>query len=178
MGFTALDGLAMGTRPGQLDPGVVLYLTGEKGMSVSNVQDFLYRDCGLKGLSGVSNDMRELETSGDPRAAFAIDYFVYRSGLNAGMLAAALQGLDAFVFTAGIGENSISIRARIAERLAWLGVVLDPAENAGHAAKISRSDSRIPVYVIPTDEELMIAQHTLTLLMNRQSPNQKRERVS
>ena len=112
MGFTALDGLAMGTRPGQIDPGVVLYLISEKGMSASNVQNFLYRDCGLKGLSGVSNDMRELETSADPRAAFAIDYFVYRIGLNAGMLAAALQGLDAFVFTAGIGENSVSIRAR------------------------------------------------------------------
>ena len=106
MGFTALDGLAMGTRPGQLDPGVVLYLLAEKGMSATKVQDFLYRECGLKGLSGISNDMRELEASSDPRAAFAIDYFVYRIGLNAGMLAAALQGLDAFVFTAGIGENS------------------------------------------------------------------------
>ena len=174
MGFTALDGLAMGTRPGQIDPGVVLYLISEKGMSASNVQNFLYRDCGLKGLSGVSNDMRELETSADPRAAFAIDYFVYRIGLNAGMLAAALQGLDAFVFTAGIGENSVSIRARIAEKLVWLGVALDPAENARHASRISRPDSRIPVYVVPTDEELMIAQHTLGLLMNRQSPNQKR----
>jgi len=178
MGFTALDGLAMGTRPGQIDPGVVLYLISEKGMSASNVQNFLYRDCGLKGLSGVSNDMRELETSADPRAAFAIDYFVYRIGLNAGMLAAALQGLDAFVFTAGIGENSVSIRARIAEKLLWLGVALDPAENARHASRISRPDSRIPVYVVPTDEELMIAQHTLGLLMNRQSPNQKRERGS
>jgi len=156
----------------------VLYLIAEKGMSASNVQNFLYRDCGLKGLSGVSNDMRELETSADPRAAFAIDYFVYRVGLNAGMLAAALQGLDTFVFTAGIGENSATIRARIAEKLAWLGVALDPAENALHAAKISRSDSRIPVYVVPTDEELMIAQHTLALLMNQQSPSQKRARVS
>lgn len=178
MGFTALDGLAMGTRVGQLDPGVVLYLIAEKGMSVSKVQDFLYRDCGLQGLSGVSNDMRELESSGDPRAAFAIDYFVYRVGLHAGMLAAALQGLDAFVFTAGIGENSASIRARIVERLAWLGVVLDPAENAGHASRISRFDSRIPVYVIPTDEELMIAQHTLSLLMNPKTHDQKHERVS
>ena len=178
MGFTALDGLAMGTRPGQIDPGVVLYLISEKGMSASNVQNFLYRDCGLKGLSGVSNDMRELETSADPRAAFAIDYFVYRIGLNAGMLAAALQGLDAFVFTAGIGENSVSIRARIAEKLLWLGVALDPAENARHASRISRPDSRIPVYVVPTDEELMIAQHTLGLLTSRQSPDQKRERVS
>jgi acetate kinase len=122
--------------------------------------------------------MRELQTSADPRAAFAVDYFVYRIGLNAGMLAAALQGLDALVFTAGIGENSPTIRARIAEKLAWLGVVLDPAENDRHGSRISRSDSRIPVYVVPTDEELMIAQHTLALLMNRQFPNQKRERVS
>ncbi len=178
MGFTALDGLAMGTRPGQLDPGVVLYLIAEKGMSASDVQNFLYRDCGLKGLSGISNDMRELETSSDPRSAFAIDYFVYRAGLNTGMLTAALQGLDAFVFTAGIGENSVSIRARIAERLLWLRVVLDPDRNAQHALRISSSESRIPVYVVPTDEELMIAQHTLTLLMNRQSPDLKRMRVS
>jgi len=147
-------------------------------MSAAKVQDFLYRDCGLKGLSGISNDMRELETSADPRAAFAIDYFVYRIGLNAGMLAAALQGLDAVVFTAGIGENSATIRARLAEKLTWLGVALDPAENARHAGTISRSDSRIPVYVVPTDEELMIAQHTLALLMNRPSPNLERERVS
>lgn len=178
MGFTALDGLAMGTRPGQIDPGVVLYLLTEKGMSVPKVQDFLYRDCGLKGLSGVSNDMRELENSADPRAVFAIDYFIYRVGLNAGMLASALEGLDGFVFTAGIGENSVSIRARISERLAWLGIELDPVENARHATRISRSGSRTPVYVVPTDEELMIAQHTLTLLMNKPSPNPKRERVS
>jgi acetate kinase len=178
MGFTALDGLAMGTRPGQIDPGVVLYLIAEKAMSAPKVQDFLYRDCGLKGLSGISNDMRELETSVDPRAAFAVDYFVYRVGLNAGMLAAALQGLDAFVFTAGIGENSASIRARIVEKLAWLGVSLDPAENRKHAGKISRPDSRVAVYVVPTDEELMIAQHTLRLLASQHSPDQKRARVS
>lgn len=178
MGFTALDGLPMGTRAGQIDPGVVLYLIAEKGMSVSKVQDFLYRDCGLKGLSGVSNDMRELQTSNDPRAAFAVDYFVYRVGLHTGMLAAALQGLDAFVFTAGIGENSAAIRARIAEKLAWLGITLDPTANAANASKISGADSRVPVFVIPTDEELMIAQHTLTLLMNPKMQNQKRERVS
>jgi acetate kinase len=178
MGFTALDGLPMGTRPGQLDPGVVLYLISEKGMSAAGVQDFLYRDCGLKGLSGVSNDMRELEASDDPKAKLAIDYFVYRIGLNAGMLAAALQGLDAFVFTAGIGENSAKIRARVVEQLGWLGVTLDPPENAGHARLISRSDSLIPVYVVPTDEELMIAQHTLSLLMNRPSPNPRQEKVS
>jgi acetate kinase len=178
MGFTALDGLPMGTRPGQIDPGVVLYLISEKGMPAAKVQDFLYRECGLKGLSGVSNDMRELEASSDPRARLAIDYFVYRIGLNAGMLAAALQGLDAFVFTAGIGENSASIRARIAEQLGWLGVALDAGENARHSRLISRAGSRIPVYVIPTDEELMIAQHTLSLLMNGQSHNTRPERVS
>jgi acetate kinase len=179
MGFTALDGLPMGTRTGQIDPGVILYLMAAKGMSAAEVQDFLYRDCGLKGLSGVSNDMRELQHSGDPHASFAIDYFVYRVALQAGMLAAALEGLDGFVFTAGIGENSVGIRARIAERLAWLGVMLDPVENARHASRISRADSRIPVYVVPTDEELMIAQHTLALLWNRlSSSSPKRERAS
>jgi len=178
MGFTALDGLPMGTRPGQIDPGVVLYLISEKGMSASNAQNFFYRDCGLKGLSGISNDMRELEASEDPKAKLAIDYFVYRIGLNAGMLAAALQGLDAFVFTAGIGENSVRIRARIADQLGWLGVTLDEAENSRHSRLISRSDSRIPVYVIPTDEELMIAQHTLSLLLNRPSSSARHERVS
>ena len=178
MGFTALDGLPMGTRPGQIDPGVLLYLISEKGMSASNAQNFLYRDCGLKGLSGVSNDMRELEQSEDPRAKLAIEYFVYRVGLNAGMLAAALQGLDAFVFTAGIGENSVGVRARIAGQLEWLGVTLDQAGNSRHARLISRSDSRIPVYVIPTDEELMIAQHTLSLLLSRPSSSARHERVS
>jgi acetate kinase len=178
MGFTALDGLPMGTRPGQLDPGVVLYLMSEKGMSASKVQDFLYRDCGLKGLSGISNDMRELEASAEANAKLAIDYFVYRIGLSAGMLAAALQGLDAFVFTAGIGENSANIRARVVERLGWLGATLDAAQNARHASLISRPDSSIPVYVVPTDEELMIAQHTLALLMNGTSSNPIRERVS
>jgi acetate kinase len=111
--------------------------------------------------------VRELDASADPRAAFAIDYFVYRVGLHAGMLAAALGGLDAFVFTAGIGENSVSLRARIAERLAWLGVALDPAANAAGKTLISRPDSRVALHVIPTDEELMIARHTLALLSQR-----------
>jgi len=177
MGFTALDGLPMGTRTGQLDPGVVLYLLSQKGMAAAKVQDFLYRECGLKGLSGVSNDMRELLESRDPRAAFAVDYFVYRVGLHAGMLAAALQGIDAFVFTAGIGENSSAIRARIAEKLAWLGVSLDAAENGKHALKISHSGSRVPVYVVPTDEERMIAEHTLSVLWGTK-PNAKREVAS
>ena len=116
MGFTALDGLPMGTRPGQIDPGVVLHLIAEKGMTAAEVQALLYRDCGLKGLSGISNDVRELMASKDPRAAFAIDYFVYRVGVGAGMLAAALGGIDAFVFTAGIGENSPDLRERIVEK--------------------------------------------------------------
>jgi acetate kinase len=177
MGFTALDGVPMGTRPGQIDPGVVLYLLTEKGMPAAKAQDFLYRDCGLKGLSGVSNDMRELQESTDPKAKLAVDHFVYRVGVNAGMLAAALQGLDAFVFTAGIGENSASIRARIAEQLGWFGVKLDAGENARHAQKISQAGSAIPVYVIPTDEELMIAQHTLALLVHGHSHN-RAEKVS
>jgi acetate kinase len=178
LGFTALDGLPMGTRPGQLDPGVVLYLISAKGMTTSKLQDFFYHDCGLKGLSGVSNDMRELQASSDPRAIFAVDYFVYRVGLYAGMLAAALQGIDAFVFTAGIGENSISVRAGIAEKLAWLGVSLDPLANAKHALKISQPDSRTPAYVVPTDEERMIAEHTLSLLWKTHSTYAKRERTS
>jgi acetate kinase len=173
MGFTALDGLVMGTRPGQIDPGVIMYLITVKGMSPADVQDFLYRDCGLKGLSGISNDMRELQESSDPKAAFAVAYFVYRAALNVGMLAAALQGVDGFVFTAGIGENSPAIRAAIAERLGWLGVALDPDANARHALRISRSAST-PVYVVPTDEELMIAQHTLLLLWSMRPPAQEK----
>jgi len=164
MGFTALDGLPMGTRPGQIDPGVILYLIEQKKMGGAAVQDFLYRECGLKGLSGISNDVRELQSSADPRAAFSLEYFCYRIALHAGMLAAALGGLDALVFTAGIGENSVDIRARIAARLAWLGAVLDPKANAAHALHISASDSRVALYVIPTDEELMIARHTLAAL--------------
>jgi len=178
MGFTALDGLPMGTRPGQLDPGVVLYLISEKGMSAADVQNFLYRDCGLKGLSGISNDMRELQENSDPRAIFAVEYFVYRISLFAGMLAAALQGVDAFVFTAGIGENSARLRAAIAEKLAWLGVSLDGDANAEHARVISRPYSRAPVYVVPTDEELMIAQHTLALLREERKVHSQHERAS
>ena len=142
LGFTALDGLPMGTRPGQIDPGVVLYLLTEKGMDAGAVQRFLYNECGLKGLSGVSNDMRELEASADPRAAFAIEFFVYRIALNAGMLAAALGGVDGFVFTAGIGENSAMISARVTARLAWLGAKLAPEANARGQTLISSPDSR------------------------------------
>ena len=164
MGFTALDGLPMGTRPGQLDPGVVLYLLDQKGMSVGAVTDLLYRGSGLKGLSGISNDVRDLVDSDDPRAAFAIDHFVHRAALSAGQLAAALGGLDAFVFTAGIGEHSPVIRARIAERLAWLGADLDPAANEAGETVISTAGSRVALMVVPTDEELMIARHTLALI--------------
>lgn len=164
MGFTALDGLPMGTRPGQIDPGVVLYLISEKGMSADAVSDLLYHEAGLKGLSGISNDMRELLASDDPRASFAIAHFVHRCGLHAGMLAAALGGIDAFVFTAGVGENSAPIRARIAEGLAWLGADLDAVGNDGGAALISSAASRVKLLVVPTDEELMIARHTLALI--------------
>ncbi|CCF00144.1 acetate kinase (plasmid) [Sinorhizobium fredii HH103] len=169
MGFTALDGLPMGTRPGQLDPGVVLYLISEKGMSADAVSDLLYHEAGLKGLSGISNDMRELLASDDPRAAFAIAHFVHRCRLNLGMLAAALGGVDAFVFTAGVGENSAPIRARIAEGLTWLGAELDPAANDAGGALISTATSRVALHVIPTDEELMIARHTLALVNTHQA---------
>jgi acetate kinase len=178
LGFTALDGLAMGTRCGQIDPGVVLYLISEKGMSPGDVQDFLYKECGLRGLSGISNDMRQLEASDDPRAAFAIDYFTYRASLFAGMLAAALQGMDGLVFTGGVGENSVRVRSAIAEKLAWLGISIDPEANAKHARLISRPESRVAVYVLPTDEELMIARHTLSLLSKRSAGSPMQESVS
>ena len=164
MGFTALDGLPMGTRPGQLDPGVVLYLIDQKGMTAAAVSNLLYKDSGMKGLSGVSNDMRDLLASDDPRAAFAIDYFVQRCAISIGGLAAAMDGLDALVFTAGIGENAPEIRARISARLAWLGAILDPEANAASATVISADGSAVRLMVVPTDEELIIAQQTLALL--------------
>lgn len=164
MGFTALDGLPMGTRPGQLDPGVVLHLIAERGMTAAEVTRLLYHDAGLKGLSGISNDMRVLLASDDPAAALAIEHFAWRCGLHAGQLAAAIDGLDAFVFTAGIGENSPAIRARIAERLRWLGAELDPAANEAGATVVSTPASRVALLVVPTDEELMIARHTLALI--------------
>ena len=169
-GFTALDGLPMGTRPGQLDPGVVLYLIAEKRMSPSAVQDLFYRECGLKALSGFSNDVRDLLKSSEPKAAFAIEYFVYRVVLFTGMLTAALGGLDAFVFTAGVGENSPEIRSRIASKLAWLGLAMDPHSNASGVQLISAPTSRVKVFLIPTDEELMIARHTLRLLEMTRGP--------
>lgn len=170
MGFSALDGLVMGTRPGQIDPGVILYLIAEKGMTAAQVQQMLYRDCGLKGLSGISNDMRELLASRDAGAAFAIEHFVHRTGLFVGQLAAALQGIDAFVFTAGIGERSAPIRAAIAAKLRWLGVRIDARANDASEQLISRPDSRVKVFVVPTDEELMIARHTLAVLAGERAP--------
>jgi acetate kinase len=164
LGFTALDGLPMGTRPGQLDPGIVLYLMSEKGMSAKDIERFLYNECGLKGLSGISNDVRDLLESRDHRAKHALDHFVYRIALAAGMLASAMGGIDGFVFTAGIGENAPQIREAVAGRLAWLGLELDAEANAKGGPRISREGSRIACYVIPTDEELMIARHTLRVL--------------
>jgi acetate kinase len=164
MGFTALDGLPMGTRPGQIDPGVLLYLISEKGMSAPALENLLYRESGLKGLSGISNDLRELQASNSPGAALAIDYFVYRIGLNAGLLAAAIGGLDAFVFTAGIGENSAMIRAGVTKKLAWLGAAIETKANDEAKLLISGPDSKVRLYVVPTDEEFMIARHTLGFL--------------
>jgi acetate kinase len=169
MGFTALDGLPMGTRPGQLDAGVVLYLMSVKGMGAKAIERFLYNDCGLKGLSGISNDARVLLASSQPRATLALDYFVYRITLFAGMLAAAMGGIDGFVFTAGIGENAPAIREAVMRRLAWLGLDLDPAANTRGGPLISRQGSRVACYVIPTDEELMIARHTIGALRAKTS---------
>ncbi|MBB4234446.1 acetate/propionate family kinase [Rhizobium esperanzae] len=162
-GFTALDGLPMGTRCGQIDPGVLLYLL-QGGMTAAELQDLLYKESGLKGLSGISNDVRDLLASEAPGAALALDHFVHRIGLNAGALAAALGGLDAFVFTAGVGENSPVMRERISRKLAWLGATLDPARNAAGELLISTDQSKVALYCVPTDEELMIARHTFALL--------------
>jgi acetate kinase len=169
MGFTALDGLPMGTRPGQLDPGIMLYLMSEKHMSAKEIERVLYNDSGLKGLSGISNDVRELLASPDPRAKLALDHFVYRISLFAGMLAAALGGIDGLVFTAGIGENAPAIREAVAKRLTWLGLDLDANANASGEARISNKESRVVCYVIPTDEELMIARHTLAVLRSQRA---------
>jgi acetate kinase len=167
MGFTALDGLPMGTRPGQLDPGVVLYLAAQKGMEPRAIEHLLYHDCGLKGLSGISNDVRDLLASDDPRARLALDYFTYRIAGAFGALAAAMEGIDGIVLTAGVGEHGAPVRAAICRRCAWLGVELDPARNEAHGPRITTDASRIPVHVIPTDEERMIARHTLALLRSR-----------
>jgi acetate kinase len=164
MGFTALDGLPMGTRCGALDPGVVLHLIRTYGMDADAIERLLYHDCGLKGVSGLSNDMRDLLASDDPRATQAVDLFTWRIGRELGALAAVLGGMDGLVFTAGIGERSAPIRARVCERAAWLGIVLDETANAAGGPRISAGDSRVAVYAIPTDEEQMIARHTLAVL--------------
>jgi acetate kinase len=164
LGFTALDGLCMGTRPGTVDPGVILHLFQTLKLRPAEVETILYKKSGLAGVSGISNDMRELEGSSDPRARLAVDYFVYQAAKQVGALAAALGGVDGLVFTAGIGENSATIRRRICEASAWLGLALDPAANERHGPRISRSDSRVSAWVIPTNEELMIARHTGALL--------------
>src|SRR6185295_5221832 len=147
----------MGTRCGSLDPGVVLFLARERQMTIDQIESLLYKQSGLLGLSGISNDVRVLLNSREPDAALALDYFAYRASRELGSLAAALGGLDALVFTGGIGENSVEMRARICERASWLGLELDPAANQAAAVRISRGQSRVGVWVIPTDEELMIA---------------------
>jgi acetate kinase len=167
MGFSAMDGLPMGTRPGNLDPGVVLYLLQEKGMAADELVDLFYKHSGLLGVSGISNDMRVLQESDDPRAEEAIGLFVYRIQRELGSLAAVLGGVDALVFTAGVGENSADIRARICNGARWLGLQLDPEANAGGQSKISTADSRVSAWAIPTDEELMIATHTRAILSGR-----------
>ena len=164
MGFTALDGLPMGTRCGSVDAGVLLYLMDQRGMNARAIETMLYQQSGLLGVSGVSSDMRVLLASGEPRARLAVDLFVYRIQREIGSLAAALGGLDALVFTAGIGENSAEVRRRVAAGLGWLGVTLDDAANVAGLTAIGRAGSRCPVWVIPTDEELMIARHTLAVL--------------
>jgi acetate kinase len=164
MGFTAVDGLPMGTRCGALDPGVILYLMDERVMDARAIERLVYTQSGLLGLSGLSSDMRTLLASDDPRARLAIDVYVYRIRREVGSLAAALGGLDALVFTAGIGENAAPIRVRVCRDAAWLGLTLDEAANANGGPPISAPDSRVRAWVIPTDEELMIARHTLRVL--------------
>jgi acetate kinase len=164
LGFTALDGLCMGTRPGALDPGVVLYLFQNLGLTAKEVETMLYKESGLLGISGISNDMRDLLGRSEPEARLAVDYFVYRAAKEIGALTAVLGGIDALVFTAGIGENSSEIRRRICEASAWLGVELDTQANAGGASRISTRQSKVSAWVVPTNEELMIARHTCLLL--------------
>jgi acetate kinase len=164
MGFTALDGLVMGTRCGALDPGVVLHLLLRERMDASELERTLYARSGLLGVSGISSDMRALLASDDPRAREAVDLFVYRIGRELGSLAAALHGLDALVFTGGIGEHAAAIRARVCHDAAWLGLALDASANARHATRISPKDARASAWVIPTDENLMVARHVQRVL--------------
>jgi acetate kinase len=169
MGFTAVDGLVMGTRCGSIDAGAILYLMDELKMDTRAVEDLIYKRSGLLGVSGISGDMRTLLASEDPRARFAVELFTYRIGRELGSLAAALEGIDALVFTGGIGERAATIRERVCRRAGWLGVELDPAANLADAPRISLESSRVGAWVIPTDEELMIARHTFTLLRGERS---------
>ena len=164
LGFTALDGLCMGTRPGALDPGVILYLFQVLQLSAQEVETILYKKSGLLGVSGISNDMRDLEASSEPGAHLALAYFVYRAAKEIGALAAVLGGIDGLVFTGGIGENSAEIRRRLCEASAWLGIELDAAANARKGPRISAITSKVSAWVIPTNEEVMIARHTGLLL--------------
>jgi acetate kinase len=164
MGFTAADGLMMGTRCGAIDPGVLIYLMDVHGMDARALEDLIYRRSGLLGVSGVSSDMRELRASAEPAAAEAIALFVYRVVREIGSMAAAMGGVDGLVFTGGIGENDAAIRAEVAEGCRWLGLQLDPALNRRGEGRISAATSRIAVRVVPTDEERMIAQHTAKVL--------------
>ncbi|MBR0670976.1 acetate/propionate family kinase [Roseomonas soli] len=169
MGFTALDGVPMGTRCGQIDPGVLLHLMQAEGMDAAALQKLLYGNAGLKGMSGISQDVRDLEASGEPRAAGALAYYVWRVRREIGALAAALGGIDALVFTAGIGENARNLRARICDGLDFLGIAVDPERNAANAPEISSPGARTRVLVRPTDEEGMIARHVLALLQRSQN---------
>ncbi|MFO0803106.1 MAG: acetate/propionate family kinase [Gemmataceae bacterium] len=164
MSFTAVDGLCMGTRPGAIDPGIVLHLFQRLGLGVEQVEDVLYRKSGLLGISGISSDMRNLLGNPAPAAKLAVDYFVYRAVKEIGAMAAVLGGLDGLVFTAGIGENSTEIRKRIVQASAWLGLELDSAANEARGPRISKPGSRASAWVIPTNEEAMIARHTRVLL--------------
>jgi acetate kinase len=164
LGFTALDGLCMGTRPGAIDPGVVLHLFQGLNLSAKEVETLLYKKSGLLGISGISNDMRDLLGRSEPEARLAVDYFIYRAAKEIGALTAVLGGVEGIVFTAGIGENSPEIRRRICESSAWLGIELDEAANTNRSSKISTPNSKVGVWVIPTNEELMIARHTGALL--------------
>jgi acetate kinase len=161
MGFSPLDGLVMGTRCGNIDPSVLIYLMDHHGMGARALEQLLYYESGLLGVSGISNDMRTLLASDDPRAQQAIELFVYRVGREIGSLAAALGGLDALVFTGGIGEHSFEIRAKVCHQLAWLGMELDDSANEATATRISMDISRLSAWIVPTDENLMIARHTL-----------------
>lgn len=164
LGFTALDGLCMGTRPGSIDPGVVLYLFQTLGLDAARVETLLYKQSGLLGISGISNDMRELIDNSDPGARLAVDYFVYRVVKEIGGLAAVLGGLDGLVFTAGIGERSAAIRRRVCEACAWLGLEIDVRANESHGPRLSAAGSDVEAWVVPTNEELVIARHTGQLL--------------